>query len=78
MKTCNGQQVDYISEEYLAKHFLAPDGLAHIRTAGEPTKGGRHHAYTDTDIEEIKICLACKRKDCTGGAACFRKRGAKA
>ena len=65
-----------ISMEYLSKHFFSADGVAHVRRMGEEPmqkSKGRHFAHTDEDIENIKKCLSCKRKDCTGGAACFRK-----
>lgn len=68
-----------ISAEYMRKHYLSADGIAHVRPMGERAAAnskGRRFDYSDDDIENIKKCLSCKRKDCTGGAACFRK-GAK-
>lgn len=67
-----------ISEEYFAKHFLSADGIAHVRRLEERSpegSKGRHFDPTDEDIRKIKKCLSCKRKDCTGGAACFRREG---
>lgn len=64
-----------ISEEYLRKHFLSADGVAHVRPMGGHSvkQKGRRFDYSEDDIENIKKCLSCKRKDCTGGAACFRR-----
>lgn len=50
-----------------------------LQNEGEKPSGkskGRHYDYSEQEIENIKKCLSCKRKDCTGGAGCFRRERA--
>lgn len=80
MKNYRERRNGGISEEYLQKHFLSADGIAHVRPMGEEPerkqKGRLFYEPSPEKKEEIKQCLNCKRRKCTGGAGCFRKEKA--
>lgn len=57
------------------KRIIAADGIAHVRPMGEepalPSKGRHFYEPSPQKAEEIKKCLNCKKKKCTGGWTCF-------
>ncbi len=77
MKGYRNRRNGGISEEYMRKHFLSADGVANVRPMGEKpaTKqdGRCFYEPSPEKKKEIEQCLNCKRRNCTGGAGCFRR-----
>lgn len=55
--------------------MVSVDGLVHVIPMGEEpvmkSKGRHFYEPSPQKAEEIKRCLNCKKKKCTGGWTCF-------
>lgn len=64
----------YISQREIDR-MISADGLAHVVPMGEEpvmkSKGRHFYEPSPQKAEEIKKCLDCKKKKCTGGWTCF-------